>query len=325
MTLLRPSRRDILKMSAAAPLLGMAAPSVANIGGPDGPQPSHFRFTVGEARMTVVSDGYFTAPLSGIGINADPEDVRAFLEAHFLLSENSVVNHTNHIIIELGDAKVLVDVGSGKRIYENTTGNLLENMEAAGFAQEDITHVVLTHAHPDHVWGTRDDFDDVVFPDAEYLTGRLEHDWWMKSGRVDDVPDFMQQLVVGAVNSLEPIQQQLSMAEDGHSVAPGITMLDSPGHTLGHMSLHIESAGEQLLVMADSARRAYLNFEHPEWVGSVDMDPDTTVKTRKKLLDMAATDKIAVLGYHFPFPGVGNVIKEGNAYRFIPALWRWEK
>ncbi len=324
MTLIRPSRRDILKMTAAAPVLGMAAPAIANIGGPNGQQPSHFRFTLGEARMTVVSDGYFTQPLSGVGVNADPAEVRAYLEAHFQLSEESVLNHTNHIIIELGDAKVLVDVGSGKRIYEDTTGYLLENMEAAGFAQEDITHVVLTHAHPDHVWGTRDDFDDVVFPDAEYIIGAFEHNYWMKPGLVDEVSEDMQQLVVGAVNSLTPIQAQLTMAEDGFEVAPGITMIASPGHTLGHMSLHIESEGAQLLVLADSSRRAYLNFEHPEWVGLVDMDPEATVSTRKRLLDMAATDKMAVLGYHFPFPGVGNVVKEGAAYRFIPALWRWE-
>jgi len=174
------------------------------------------------------------------------------------------------------------------------------------------------------VWGTRDDFDDVIFPDAEYITGAFEHDWWMKPGRVDEVSEGMQQLVVGAVNSMTPIQEQLTMAEDGREVAPGITMIASPGHTLGHMSLHIESAGEQLLVLADSSRRAYLNFAHPEWVGSVDMDPEATVATRKRLLDMAATDKMAVLGYHFPFPGVGNVVKEGAAYRFIPALWRWE-
>lgn len=324
MTLLCPSRRDILKMSAAAPAFGFAAPALANLSGPDGAQPSHFRFTLGEARLTVISDGYFTAPVSTIGINAPEGDVQAFMRAHYMDDDN-VVNHTNHIIIELGEAKVLVDVGSGKRIYEATSGMLLENMEAAGFAQEDITHVVLTHAHPDHVWGTRDDFDDVVFPDAEYIIGGFEHDWWMKPGRVDEVEAGMQQLVVGAVNALSAVETQLTMAGDGHEVAPGITMFDSPGHTLGHMSLHIESAGQQLLVLGDSSRRAYLNFEHPEWVGSVDMDAEATVSTRKRQLDMAATDGIAVLGYHFPFPGVGNVMREGNAYRFIPALWRWEK
>jgi len=323
MTLLRPNRRDILKISAAAPALGFAAPALANIGGPAGEQPGHFRFTLGEARLTVVSDGYFTAPISTIGINAPPEAVAAYMKAHFVEGD-SVLNHTNHIIIELGEAKVLVDVGSGKRIYEATSGRLLENFEAAGFAQEDITHVVLTHAHPDHVWGTRDDFDDIVFPDAEYIIGAFEHDWWMKPGLVDEVDAGFQQLVVGAVNALGPIQPQLTMASGSHEVAPGITMIDTPGHTLGHMSLHIESAGEQMLVLGDTLRRSFLNFEHPEWVGSVDMDPEATVATRLRLLDMAATDGMAVLGYHFPFPGVGNVMREDNAYRFIPALWRWE-
>ncbi len=322
MTILKPSRRDILKMSAAAPMLGIAAPALANIGGPDGTQPSHFRFTLGAARMTVVSDGYFTGPIGTIGVNADPEEVKAYMRSQYQ-SETEVLNHTNHIIIELGDAKVLVDVGSGTR-FAPTAGKLLENMETAGFAQEDITHVVLTHAHPDHVWGIRDDFDETIFPDAQYIIGSTEYDYWMKPGLIDEVPDTLQQFVVGAVNSLSADGLQISTANDGHEVASGITMIDTPGHTFGHMSLHIESEGEQLLVIGDAIRRAFLNFAHPDWYGAVDMDPEATVKTRTQLLDMAATDRIAVLGYHFPFPGVGNVVKEGAAYRFIPALWRWE-
>ena len=322
MTILRPSRRDILKMSAAAPMMSLAAPAMANIGGPDGPQPSHFRFTLGEARMTVVSDGYFTGPIATVGVNADPEEVKAFMRSQYL-SDSGVLNNTNHIIIELGEAKVLVDVGSGSR-FAATTGRLLDNMERAGFQQEDITHVVLTHAHPDHIWGIRDDFDEAIFPDAQYIMGEFEYDWWMKPGRIDEVPDALQQFVVGAVNSLTADGLQISTAKDGQEVAPGITMLETPGHTLGHMSLHIESAGEQLLVVGDAIRRSVLNFAHPDWYGSVDMDPEATVKTRTRLLDMAATDRISMLGYHFPFPGVGNVVKEGAAYRFIPALWRFE-
>ncbi|MCF6273997.1 MAG: MBL fold metallo-hydrolase [Rhodobacteraceae bacterium] len=323
MTVLRPSRRDILKMSAAAPLLGLAAPAQANLGGPDGTQPSHFRFTLGEARLTVVSDGYFTGPLATVGVNADPEEVQAFMRTHFR-SDTEVFNHTNHIIIELGAAKVLVDVGSGTR-FAPTTGRLMENLETAGFAQEDITHVVLTHAHPDHVWGIRDDFDELVFPDAEYLIGSTEYDWWMKPGLIDEVPETLQQFVVGAVNSLSAEGLQINMAQDGHTVAPGITMIDTPGHTHGHMALHIESEGEQLLIVGDAIRRAFLNFARPDWYGAVDMDPEKTVSTRKRLLDMAATDGISMLGYHFPFPGVGNVMRDGDAYRFVPALWRWEK
>ncbi len=323
MTLLKPNRRDILKMSAAAPLLGLSAPAAqAGLGGPDGDQPSHFRFSLGAARMTVVSDGYFTSPLRTVGVNAEPEEVKAFMRSH-LLSEKKVFNHTNHIIIELGEAKVLVDVGSGSRAAP-TAGRMLDNLELAGFAQEDITHVMLTHAHPDHVWGIRDDFDEAIFPDAQYVIGAFEYDWWMKPGRIDEVPARLQQFVVGAVNSFSADGLQISMAADGHEIAPGITMFDTPGHTLGHMSLRIESEGEQLLVIGDAIRRAYLNFAHPDWYGAVDMDPEQTVKTRNKMLDMAATDRISVIGYHFPFPGVGNVMRDGDAYRFVPALWRWE-
>jgi len=321
MNLLKPSRRDILKMTAAAPALTLPATRVAALGGPSGSQaPGYFKFTLGDAKLTVVSDGNLSLAASTAGINADPAEVQAFLMRHFM-GPDRITAHTNHVVIELGDAVVLVDVGSGNR-FVDSAGRMLENLEAAGIDYDSITHVVLTHAHPDHIWGIRDDFDEAIFPDAQYFMGEFEHSWWMTSDRINMVPEAMQQLVAGAVNSLNADYLQLEQVQNGH-VAPGITMIDTPGHTLGHMSLHIESNGEQLFVLGDVARNAYIDFERPEWVGAPDMDADQTVATRRKILDMAATDRIAVLGYHFPFPGVGQVISEGSAYRYIPALWQW--
>ncbi len=89
------------------------------------------------------------------------------------------------------------------------------------------------------------------------------------------------------------------------------------------MSLVIESGGQQLLVTGDAMSHAYMNFAHPDWFNGFDMDGDQTVATRRRLLDMAATDRMAVLGYHFPFPGVGHVLQDGDTYRFVPALWKW--
>lgn len=323
MNLLRPSRRDILKMTAAAPALTLPATKLAALGGPDGAQaPGYFKFTLGEAKLTVVSDGNLSLAASAFGINADPAEVQAFLIRHFQNTE-SVTAHTNHVVIELGDAVVLVDVGSGNRFAE-TAGRMLENLEKAGIDYDSITHVVLTHAHPDHIWGIRDDFDEAIFPDAEYFMGEFEHSWWMTPDRVNQVPESLQQLVAGAVNSLNADLLQLTQVQNEHQVAPGITMIDTPGHTLGHMSLRIESNGEQLIVLGDVARHAFFDFERPDWVGSPDMDAGQTVATRKRIFDMAATDRIAVLGYHFPFPGVGHVMVEGDAYRYVPAAWRWE-
>lgn len=322
MTLLRPSRRDILKMTAAAPAFALASPVAAKITGPSAGQSAGvFKFSLGQAKLTVVSDGYFLNAGASLGINADEGELEAFLTSHFLDVKDNYA-HTNHVVIELGDAKVLVDVGSGDR-FQPTAGRMLANLEAAGIDADSITHVMLTHAHPDHVWGIRDDFDEAIFPDAEYLIGATEHAWWTKDNRVNEVEQGMQQLVLGAVNSLNAVDSHLTRATDGHEVAPGLTMVASPGHTPGHMSLMVESDGHSLLVLGDAISHAYISFERPEWFTGFDMDGPAAVETRARLLDQVTADSTAVLGYHFPFPGVGNVMKTGDTYRFLPAVWQW--
>ena len=321
MTLLKPTRRDLLKMAAAAPAFAMPAAVRAELGAPEGANPAHFRFSVGDARVTIVSDGYFRLPTDGLGVNADPEDVQAFLKRHFL-SPDLGYSHTNHLFVEIGDARVLVDVGSGNRFMENT-GKLMGNLEAAGIDPYGITHVVITHAHPDHIWGIRDGFDEAIIPDAQYLMGEAEHDYWMQDGLVDRVPAEDQQFVLGAVNSIEVDGAEWTLVQGGHEVVPGLTMIDTPGHTPGHMSLRVDSGDQSLIALGDAMTHAYTNFAHPEWYNNFDSDGAQTVATRKRLLDMAAEDRIAILGYHFPFPGVGHVQRDGDIYRFVPALWQF--
>lgn len=321
MSLLKPTRRDLFKMAAAAPAFAMPLSARAELGAPEGGNPSHFKFSVGDARVTVVSDGYFRLPTDGLGVNADPDEVQAFLKRHFLSPELGY-SHTNHLYIEVGEARVLVDVGSGNRFMENT-GQLMGNLEAAGIDPYAITHVVITHAHPDHIWGIRDGFDEAVIPGAEYLMGQAEHDHWMQDGLVDRVAPEDQQFVLGAVNSINVDGAEWTLVQDGHEVVPGLTMIDTPGHTPGHMSLRVDSGDQSLIALGDSMTHAYTNFAHPEWYNGFDSDGEQTVATRKRLLDMAAEDRIAILGYHFPFPGVGHVQRDGDQHRFVPALWQF--
>ncbi|WP_101068529.1 MBL fold metallo-hydrolase [Roseovarius salinarum] len=322
MTLMKPTRRELLKLAAAAPALAMPAAARAELGKPHGPNPAHFRFSVGDARVTVVSDGYFSLPTDGLAVNADREEVKAFLKRHFLSPEDGY-SHTNHLYIDTGDARVLVDVGSGNR-FMPTTGRLMQNLEAAGIDPFEITHVVITHAHPDHIWGIRDGFDEAVIPGANYIIGQAEHDYWMQDGLVDRVPAEDQQFVLGAVNSIEVTGADWTFAQDGHEVVPGVTLFDTPGHTPGHMSVRVDSGDASLIATGDALTHAYTNFARPGWYNNFDHDGEQTVATRRKLLDMAAADRTPILGYHFPFPGVGHVQRDGDAYRFVPALWQFQ-
>ncbi|RFP88819.1 MBL fold metallo-hydrolase [Rhodobacteraceae bacterium 63075] len=319
MTLIRPTRRDILKVAAAMP--AFALPAHAQLGAPEGDNPGYFRFSIGDVKLTILSDGYFSMPTTGLGVNAAREEVESFLKAHYLDPEQGY-SHTNHLLIETGEAKVLVDVGSGNRWFD-TTGRLVENLDAAGVGIDEITHVVITHAHPDHIWGIRDDFDEPLFPQAEYIMGEAEHDYWRQDGLVDRVSPEEQQFVVGAVNSIMADGVEWTLAGEGHEVVPGVSLVSTPGHTPGHISVRLDSGDKSLLALGDAMSHAWTNFAHPEWFNNFDSDGPQTVATRLRLLDMAASERVALLGYHFPFPGVGHVMREGEAYRFVPALWQF--
>ncbi len=321
MTLIKPNRRDILKLAAMAPAMALPMAARAQVGPPADGNPTHFSFTIGEARLTVISDGYFTTPVSGIGVNADPAEVQAFMASHYQPTDIGY-SHTNHLYIEIGDAKVLVDVGSGNRFFE-TTGRLMDNLESAGIDPQAVTHVVMTHAHPDHILGIRDDFDEAIIPDAEYIIGAVEHDYWMQDDLVNRVAPEDQQFVLAAVNSITADGVDWVLAQDGHEVVPGVTLINTPGHTIGHMSVRLESGGKSLIALGDCLTNAHANFARPDWLIGRDHDKEMAAATRARMLDMAAEDRIAVLGYHFPFPGVGHVKRDGDAFQFVPALWQF--
>jgi len=324
MTNIKSTRRQLLGAACLAPMLALPAHAATSLLAPSRPQPAAaHRFQVGQAQITVLSDGNLVVPVSGLGVNADRAEVQKFLTDHALSAELNY-SHTNHVLVEIGDIKLLVDVGSGDR-FQESAGRLVANMEAVGIDPADITHVFITHAHPDHVWGIRDDFDEPVFPEAQYIIGAKEYDWWMTENRANLVDPGLQQFVVGAVNALSTEGLEWTVAQNNHEIAPGLRLINTPGHTLGHMSLVVESDGQSLIALGDSMSHAYMSVEQPKWVNAIDMDHDATVSTRLRLLDMAATDGMAVLGYHFPFPGVGRIVTDkAGGYRFIPALWRWQ-
>lgn len=321
MTTLAPTRRQLLRLAAAAPALTMPWSVQASIIAPDSGNPSHFRFGFGDARVTIISDGFFTRPLSTIAVNATDEEKLAFM-AEYFQSDEHYYNHTNHLLVELGDAKILVDVGSGSRLFP-TTGRLVQNMEAAGIDPFSITHVVITHAHPDHILGVRDDFDEPLFPDAEYIIGEAEHAFWMQEGLVNRVAETRQPFVLAAVNSINVDGLDWTIARDGHEVVSGVRLVDTPGHTPGHMSLVLETGGAQLMALGDALAHAFVHFQNPDWAWDTDEDFDQAAATRRLVLEMTAVDRITVLGYHFPFPGVGNVRRDDEGYQFIPALWQF--
>ncbi len=270
---------------------------------------------LGSAELITVSDGSISLPTAlPAGV---PADELAALAERFGLEEGATpARPLNVTLWRNGDRTVLIDAGSGAQFLP-TAGELYDNLDAAGVALEDITDVVFTHGHPDHLWGILDDFDEIAFPEAELHIGQVEADYWMDPATVDSLPEARQMFAVGAARRLEAIADSVKTFGDGDTVLPGLTAVSTPGHTPGHMSLRVESDGEAAMVLGDAVVNAHLNFARPGWASGSDQDPERAAETRVRLLaELAETGMLAV-GYHLPGDGIGRVEPDGDGYRFV--------
>ena len=275
------------------------------------------RRSVGTIDVTVVSDGALTVPLSFSLPEIPSADAAAFLSAHGLPAAGGPIA-TNVSLVASGSELVLVDAGSGAN-FQPSAGKLAENLEAAGVEPDKITKVVFTHAHADHLWGAIDDFDDSErFPNASYVISAQEWDFWVDPGTPARVPDWLKGMALASARILKRLEGKLERRNAGEGVAAGLTFVDTAGHTPGHMSVMVESGGERLLIGADALSHPAASFARPDWRWGSDYDSDRAVATRRRLLDLLALERIALIGFHLPWPGHGRVERRGTGYRFVP-------
>jgi glyoxylase-like metal-dependent hydrolase (beta-lactamase superfamily II) len=307
-------RRTLLKLTGGTALAGLAGshgfPVMAQ-------EPVAKTVALGDTEVTVLSDGEIVLPISTLAPNVDQEELKALLEAAGLPTDRRV-GAVNVTLLKRGEETVLIDTGGGMNFMEST-GRLSESIEMAGIDPEAVTKVVLTHAHPDHCWGVIDDFEEAErFPNASYLIGAAEWDFWMDPDIASKVPDQLVPFGLGAQRNLMPVAEKTDRVYDGHTVIPGVTMISTPGHTPGHMSVMVDSGGGQLLVTGDALTHQTVSFERPDWHFGFDQIPEQAVETRKTLLGMLAADKVNIIGYHLPWPGMGRVEagKDGQ-FRYI--------
>lgn len=305
----RRSRRLVLKAGLAFLGAGAAAMLAS-------PARAIGRRPIGDAELITVSDGTLTLPMAF----AFPDAPHA--ELLELLADNGLPNDVlvpdcNVTLLRRGDRLAIFDVGSGPN-FVPTAGVLLAGLQEAGIDPAEVTDVVFTHAHPDHLWGVVDDFDELVFPNATYLIGRSEWEFWSSPDAFSQVAEDRQSFVVGAQNRFALIEDRMGFIEPGDEMLSGVEAVDTAGHTPGHLSFLIHGASESVLVVGD-ALYSVISFAHPEWPSGSDQDQELAIKTRLALLDRLAADKAAIIGYHLPHPGLGAVEREGAAYRFVPA------
>jgi glyoxylase-like metal-dependent hydrolase (beta-lactamase superfamily II) len=283
-----------------------------------------YRFKVGNFECIAVSDGTYTyappifpPPGTLLFSNASAESLEQILREHELQSERWVEWTSPYIclVVNTGTHRVLVDTGADG--LAPSTGRLLQNLQAEKIMPEDIDTVILTHGHPDHIGGNTDVEGKPTFLNARYVMWKDEWYFWT-SGQAEQALDehSREVLMRFARENLPPIQDQLDLVDHEKEIVPGIRAIAAPGHTPGHMALTISSENEQLLCVSDVVLHP-IHLERPEWHAMVDLVPEQVVATRHQLLNRAATDKALVLAFHFPFPGLGHVVRKGE-------VWQWQ-
>jgi glyoxylase-like metal-dependent hydrolase (beta-lactamase superfamily II) len=267
-----------------------------------------------------MKDGYVPFAPTDLAANAEAEDVSALMQQHNLNNEFSPLP-IGITLIRNGNRLVLMDTGGGSSefatgFFGENIGQFTQSLGLLGVAPEDITDVVHSHYHPDHLGGTLVD-GNVAFPNAQHYLSQMEWEFIQS----DDVVDYLLPFVDFANHQLQPLVDndgQLSFYGDEDEIIPGIQAIATPGHSAGHHSFLVASNGQQALLPFDVFAHPVLHLRHPEWFMNVDQIPELAVETRQALLARAADEQIPLLAFHFPFPGVGTIARDGDAYRFTP-------
>jgi len=274
-----------------------------------------FTFYIGTIRCTIIQDGMATPDFSRATqiFSSVPEET--FLDAMngYHSDERPFKWAYNPMVIETEGQTILVDTGHGAKAQPDN-GNLLPNMALAGFEPGDIDTVFITHGHGDHINGLVDDEDELIFPNARCVFNRVEWEHWMgPNGVATQETDYAASLR----RVLDPLREKLTLLEGGEEIAPGVVTLFAPGHTPGHTGLLIESQGEKLLDLVDTLH-IEIQLLHPEWSPRFDSQPKVSPVTRREMLQKAADEKLLTRFYHLPFPGLGCVEPEGEAFVWKP-------
>ena len=313
--------------TAAAALSSFPASTAGAAGPPSGTQaPGFYRYKVGSFECTSINDGARSFPMPDTFVrNVPKEEALAAAEAAYM-PKGMVTVPFNPQLINTGSKLILIDCGNGIANFEpskGAVGRTLQNLASAGVDPKSVDVVLMSHLHPDHTNGIRALDGSMAFPNAEIMVPAKDWEFWMseENAAKAESNQMMKNYFANVRKIYAGIESKVTRYDWGKEVVSGITSIAAPGHTPGHTAFAVASGDSKVLIQSDVTNIPEFFLRNPDWHVAYDVEPATAQETRHKFYDMAAAEKALVVGFHFTFPSIGHVEKDGTKYRLVPIAW----
>lgn len=294
----------------------------ASDNGPVDLVPSRYALRVGTIEAMVISDGVLPLPTSTMATNVAAPDLAAWLDSMYM-PPDAFDWPLNVMVVRSGRQTILVDAGLGGQFPGfPRAGQFPQRLQSAGIALEDVTDIIVTHMHMDHVGGLLvPEVKSRLRPDMRIHVSATEVAFWTS-------PDFSHTVMptpvpavlrTTATSFYNEYREQLHMFEDTREVAPGVIVRITGGHTPGHSVVDLVSGDERLTFAGDAMFP--VGFDHPDWQNGFEHDPEASTRVRIGLFEELAQNRGLLVASHLPFPSVGRIARNGEAYRWVPVIW----
>lgn len=314
-------RRSILATGAGAAALGLTgnlaflpAAQAADLR-----KKGHYTYKIGDIEVTSIYDGVWqNKGFDQIAVGTSADDVKAALTKAGQTTEYVPIEFA-FTVIKSGGKTILIDAGTGNQLAPTAGLAARGGLAAAGITPENVDMVLVSHMHPDHIFGLMEkDTNAQVFPNAEIKVSETEYNFWTDPAIIEKLPERRKGLAQ-RIQATFPAWKNVTRFSGEAEVAPGVRAVSSPGHSPGHVNFHISSGSEQIMLIGDAIIVPALFLANLDWQLAFDADKDQATATRKAIVDQAIADNMTIGGYHFGFPNAGKIQKDGASHVFVPA------
>lgn len=283
--------------------------------------PGFYRRKIGNAEVTALLDGYLDIS-HNFWVGIEEKELKQSINSAFLPDNGHIRIGITSYLVNTGERLILVDSGSAD-LFGPTAGKFFATLSHAGYSPDQIDDILITHMHPDHISALTDG-KNATFKNAALHVNEDELNFWASESNQASAPDNAKSWYSAAINVKEAYKDRLNVFRGEPELLTGVSAMALPGHTPGQTGYRFSSGGEELLIWGDACGVASVQFQHPDAGLVFDVDGETGKKTRARLLDMTAKERILIASAHCPFPSFGYVDRSGSAYAWVPDEYRYE-